>query len=176
MKLKSTKPVLPLIVICIAVSSCKSRAQNEAIQQAQAIQSEIKKTLPGGIPTADGGWTMTAKINGKVWTASSMISPDRAGQIVGQTSDGESIALPYYDRRSFLAQAKDHKLGDGHDAVDMSLNDDVALWSAKKGEMEITKVDDKWAEGKFSFTAGGFQSDKTLEVTDGFFRISMARQ
>ena len=62
------------------------------------------------------------------------------------------------------------------DAVDMRLNDDVALWSAKSGEMEITKADDQWAEGRFSFIAKGFQTDKTMEVTDGFFRISMARQ
>lgn len=37
--------------------------------------------------------------------------------------------------------------------------------------MELTKVDDNMAEGKFYFTATGFQSDKTVEVTDGFFRI-----
>jgi hypothetical protein len=39
--------------------------------------------------------------------------------------------------------------------------------------MEITKVDDKWAEGTFSFTASGFQTDKTMQVTEGFFRISI---
>ena len=36
-------------------------------------------------------------------------------------------------------------------------------WSLQKN--------DNMAEGKFYFTATGFQSDKTVEVTDGFFRI-----
>jgi len=156
------------------LSSC-SNNQNKPVSNAKEIQSEIKKMQPGGIITTEGGWTMTAKINGKVWTATSMIPPDRAGQIFGE-NNGESISLPYYDRRSFLAQEKNHKLGGDHDGVDMRLNDDVKFWGAKDGEMEITKVDDKWAEGKFSFTASALQTDKTIEVTDGFFRISLAKK
>jgi hypothetical protein len=177
MNSKSPRTAFPVIAFLILSStSCKSKAQSEAVQQAKAIQSELKKTQPAGIPTTEGGWTMTAKIDGKPWSANSMISPARAGQIVGQTNDGESISLPYYDLKSLLAYTQPQKLGGTHDAVDMSLNDDIGLWSAKTGTMQLTKVDDNWAEGKFSFTAAGFQSNKTLEVTDGFFRISMARQ
>ena len=62
-------------------------------------------------------------------------------------------------------------MGEGHELAEMHLNDDVSLWTASKGEMELTKVDDNLAEGKFYFTAKGFQSYKTIEVTDGFFRI-----
>ena len=167
---------ISILIIAAILYSCGNNSQNKALSDAKDVQSAIKQMQPGGIPTTEGGWTMKAKINGKDWTATSMISPDRAGQIEGESNDGESIALPYYDRRSFLSQAKNHKLGENHDGVDMRLNDAVVLWSAKKGEMEITKVDDSWAEGKFSFTAKGFQTDKTVEVTDGFFRISMARK
>ena len=168
------KQILLLFITAVALSSCGNGGQSKAIGDVNQVQAELKTIQPGGTPTTEGGWTMTAKINGKAWTATSMIPPDRAGQIFGQNNKGESISLPYYDRRSFLAQEKNHKLGEGHDGVDMRLNDDVVLWSAKKGEMEITKVDDNWAEGKFSFTAKGFQTDKTIEVTDGFFRISLS--
>ena len=162
---------LLFVFATLIIVSCKSQSEKEAIQKAKDIQTAVKENTPGSIPTTQGGFTMTAKINGKDWKATAMMPPDRAGLIFGE-NNGESISLPYYDRRSFLSSTK-RKLGEGHDGVDMRLNDAVVLWSAKKGEMEITKVDDKWAEGKFSFTASGFQTDKTIEVTDGFFRISI---
>ncbi len=165
------KQTISILILATMLYSCGNNAQNKALNDAKEIQSAIKQMQPGGIPTTEGGWTMKAKIDGKDWVATSIMSPDRAGLISGE-NNGESISLPYYDRRSFLSSTK-RKLGEGHDGVDMRLNDAVVLWSAKKGEMEITKVDDKWAEGKFSFTASGFQTDKTIEVTDGFFRISI---
>ena len=164
------KQFLLVLSVTGLLSSCGSD-QSKAVNDAKNIQAEIQKTKPGSVAATEDGWTMTAKINGKVWTATSMIPPDRAGRIFGE-NNGESISLPYYDRRSFLAEKKT-KLGKG---VDMMLNDDVKLWGSKEGELEITKVDDKWAEGKFYFTASGFQTDKTMEVTDGFFRISMEKQ
>jgi hypothetical protein len=68
------------------------------------------------------------------------------------------------------------KLGENHELAEMRLNDDVGLWTATKGELQLTKVDENWAEGKFSFTAKGFQTDKTIEVTEGIFRISLAKK
>jgi hypothetical protein len=166
---------MKLLIACWAflsvLSSCGS-AQDKAVKKAEEIQSAVKASA-GGIASSDGGWTMTAKINGKAWKATSFYSPDRAGVILGQ-NDKESISLPYYDRHNFLANDK-KKLGDGHSLAEMRLNDDVVVWTATKGEVELTKVDDHWAEGTFYFTAKGFQTDKTLEVTDGFFRISIAQ-
>ena len=161
------KQILLLLITASMLSSCGNSVQSKALSDAKELQSAIKKMQPGGIPTTEGGWTMTAKINGKDWAATSMMPPDRAGRIFGE-NNGESISLPYYDRRRILGH---EKLGKG---VDMMLNDDIKLWGSEEGEMEITKVDDKWAEGKFSFTASGFQTDKTIEIADGFFRISLA--
>lgn len=52
-------------------------------------------------------------------------------------------------------------------------NGEIEYWSGYKGEMEITKVDGGWAEGKFFITGSKTDSDKTVEITDGFFRISI---
>jgi hypothetical protein len=41
--------------------------------------------------------------------------------------------------------------------------------------MEITKVADNWAEGSFNFTAVCSSSDKTVKITDGFFRIQILK-
>lgn len=168
--------IFKLVSIFIAATwfcSC-SNGQSNTAEQAKQTQAGIQKMMPGGTPTTANGYTLTAKINGKSWRATAMMPPDVAGRIVGD-NDGESISLPYYDRRSLLGVPK-RKLGEGNNGVDLILNDDVKIWGAKSGVMEITKVDDNWIEGIFSFTARGLQSDKTLEVTDGFFRIPFAQK
>lgn len=158
-----------LVMLLFFVISCKSQSQKDAAKTASDIQSMVKANSPGTRATTADGFMMTAKINGKEWKANAMYPPDRAGQVNGE-NNGESISLPYYDRRSFLANTR-KKLGDGGSTAELRLNDDIVLYTGVKGTMEITKSDDNMAEGKFSFTAKGFQSDKTVEVTDGFFRI-----
>ncbi len=170
------KNLFPFFIFtALLFASCKSKTASLDSGDAKALAAAIKGMQPGGgNATTDGGWTMTAKIDGKAWKASSIMSPERAGRILGE-NNVESISLPYYDKRNFLALMK-RKFGGNHSMAEMRLNDDVVLWTTKSGEMEITKVDDKWAEGKFSFTASGFETEKTKEVTDGFFRISIAEK
>jgi len=114
---------------------------------------------------------MKCKIDGKDWEASCIMPPNLAGRIMGE-NNGEFISLPYYDKRNFLALKK-RKFGDGHNNVDMSLHDDVLYWGAKSGEMEITKVNDNWPEGTFSFIAANSKSDKTMSITNGVFSVSL---
>ena len=166
-KKKNMKKLQLLFVFAtLIIVSCKSQSEKEAIQKAKDIQTAVKENTPGSIPTTQGGFTMTAKINGKDLKATAMKPPDRVGLIFGE-NNGESISLPYYDKRSFLANTKT-KL----DGVEMRLNDDVSLWTAKTGEMEITKVNGKWVEGKFFFTGYSYDNKKNIKVTDGFFRIA----
>ena len=167
--MKGNKTMSLLVLAISVLISCKSKTQNEAEKLAEGIIQTRTANTPGGIPTTSAGYSMIAKIDGKVWSATSFMPPERAGLIVGE-NNGETISLPYYDKKNFLALTK-KKLGESHELAEMHLNDDVSLWTASKGEMELTKVDDNVAEGKFYFTAKGFQSDKTKDVTDGFFRI-----
>lgn len=154
-----------LIFTTLTAFSCQSKSEKDPTSIAKGIQNMVKEHSPGTIATSPTGYMMTAKIDGKDWKADAIYPPDRAGQIVGE-NNGESIALPYYDRKNFLAKKITKLKG-----IDMRLNDKIVLYTGTKGEMEITKADDNMAEGKFYFTATGFQSDKTVEVTDGFFRI-----
>lgn len=153
-------------------AGCKSKAEKEAIQNAKDIQTAVKENTPGSIPTTSGGYTMTAKIGGREWTADAMMPAEVADRIIGY-NNGESISLPY-DRRDMVVGNKTRF--SENNAVDLFTNDDVKIWGGRKGEMEITKVDDKWAEGKFYFTGSTSSSDKKIEVTDGFFRISLAKR
>lgn len=159
------------IALSIIVLSCNN-AQNDAVKQAQQVQSAIKENTPGSIPTSADGYSMKAKINGKDWVADAVMPPEAAGRIIGYYK-GEWIGLPY-DRR-YLIVGKKITFGENN-AADMSTNDDVGLWGGRKGEMEITKMDEKSAEGTFHFTASTSRSDITLEITDGFFRILFGNQ
>ncbi|MEO5562966.1 MAG: hypothetical protein ABIR18_06010, partial [Chitinophagaceae bacterium] len=95
--------------------------------------------------------------------------PDAAGRIIGYYGE-EWIGLPY-DKRNMVV-GKKITFGENN-ATDLATDDEVGLWGGRKGEMEITKVDDKWAEGTFYFTGSTSRSDKTMEVTEGVFRISL---
>jgi len=65
------------------VSSCNS--QQTAKQQAIAEKNAIEAARPGTILSKSGGWTMRAKIDGKDFTASSLMPPAAAGRIMAIT-------------------------------------------------------------------------------------------
>lgn len=162
-----------LILLSTAILlSCGSNKTDKTVTDAKGLEKEIKAMQPGGIPTTQGGWTMTAKINGKEWSANSIISPDAAGRIAGDNGT-IAISLPY-DRRYILVGEK--TTFSNNNAVDLILpSDDGGILGGYSGEMEITKVNNEWAEGIFHFTASDTGTIKEKEVTDGFFRISMAK-
>jgi len=165
------KKIILLFSITTMLFSCGSSDQTKTVNDVKQAQTVIEAMQSGHIPAKEGGWTMTAKMNGKEWVASSFMSPEVADRIIGYYKE-ESISFPY--DRSDMAVGKKIKFGETH-AVDLFTNDDVAIWGGRKGEMEITKVDNGWVEGKFFFTATAGSTDKTIEVTDGFFRISIAK-
>ena len=152
----------------ILLFSCSNNAQNK--NEATEVLAVIKKIPLGGILTTETGWTMKAIINGQKWTASSIISPDVAGRILGDANDIK-IGLPY--NRRYMVTGK--KISFSRDeAVDLFLPaDEGGILGGYKGEMLITKANEQWAEGTFYFTADSDRSDKKAEVIDGFFRISM---
>ena len=153
------KQTLFILIMAGLLSSCNNGNPGNAVSDAIKVQSVIKKMQPGGIATTEVGWTMKAKIGAKNWVAGSIISPKPAGRIAGD-NDGESIGLPY-NRRAMVVG---NKIIFSHgNAVDLFTHDDVGLWGGYAGEMEIIKVDGKWAEGKSLFTATGNSTDQIGE-------------
>jgi hypothetical protein len=161
------KQVISILIIAAMFYSCNSNGQDKAIAHAKKIQAAIK---PGTIATSAAGFTLKAKIDGKDWTASSMVSPDAAGRIVGYYNNNY-LGLPY--SKTNLVTGKKIIIGDDN-AVDLSLNDGC-LWTNPKGEIEITKADVGSAEGKFFFTITCSSKNKTLEVKEGFFRVQLTK-
>jgi len=143
----------------VACQSCQSQA-TKAAKQTQASAASIR---PDAIATTAGGFTMTAKINGITWSAASIMPPEAAGRIVGYY-DKEYIGLPY--DKEYMKAGKKITLGPD-EAADISLTG-VGLATTKNGEMEITKVDGEWAEGKFFFTSSINDTNKIVVITEGF--------
>jgi len=163
------KRTLLIMSITGILYSCGGTAQNKAIEDQKEANKVTAASDPGRIPAKAGEWTMTAKIDGKDWAANSFMHLDFQDKIHGFYNE-ESISLPY--DKSYMKVGKKIIFGDNLVAL-LFPSDDDGIWDGKKGEMEITKVDADWAEGKFFFTATTSTSAKTKEVTDGFFRISL---
>ncbi len=165
------KQTISILIMAVILSSCGSSDQDKAVEQAKEVQAAIKKNVPGTVPTSAEGLMMRAKLGGKEWTAGSMMPPEVSGRIVGY-NNGEYIGLPY-DKRNLIVGKK--IVFEEGEAADLATNDDIGIWGGRKGEMEITKVDDRWAEGEFFFTGSTSRSSETIEVTDGFFRIPIEK-
>ena len=167
------KKILIILITAAMLSSCGNSADNKTLSDAKQLADGIKQMQPDGFATTAGGWTMTAKFDGKEWSANSLMPLEATGRIIGD-NDGVSISLPY-DRREMTLGYK-NKFSD-HNAVDIFTHGDVSIWGGYAGEMEITKVDGDWVEGKFYVTGSTSSApDKKVEVTDGFFRISIAEK
>ncbi len=149
--------ILILTCLFIIISAEKNIAQNHS----------LKDLPPVAVATTTSGFSMTAKINGKVCTAFAMMPPDKAGQIVGFYDGDKYIGLPYHKKDFTVGK----KLQFSNENADLTTMDDVGVWGGRKGEMEITKVTGNYAEGKFFFTGYSYDNKKTIQVTDGFFRV-----
>ena len=161
------KQAMLVLVMATMLYSCGG-SQSKAEEMAKQIQQTVNKNSPGSVPTSAGGFYMKAKMDGKEWVASSMdIMDEDSYKIIGNYN-GEYISLPYHGNSMEVG----HKINFDNSAVDLMLNDEVGLWGGHKGQMIITKMDETSAEGTFYFTASSDDAaKKTLEVTDGFFRI-----
>ena len=150
----------------LIITSCSS-GQNNARNQAEKIKTAIVESSPGTIPTAEGGWAMTAKVNGKAWTATSLMPPEAAGRIIGYYNK-EYIGLPYNKQNMRIGKIA---LGEAEAADIFFIG--VGLSTTKNGEIEIIHADEQKAEGKFYFTCVENSTGKLIEVTDGYFKIFM---
>lgn len=173
MQIKQT--VITFIVV-VMLASCGNSAQNKTQEDAKQLAAGIQKMDPDGIPTTESGWTMTAKINGREWVASSIMPLEATGRIIGDYN-GAGFGFPY-DKREMVVGYKE--IFGQHNNVQISTIDDgkIEYWDGFKGEMEITKVEADWVEGKFFVTGKASFTDtsRRVEITDGFFRISIAEK
>ena len=169
------KQIISIMITAVILCSCGNSSQNKTQSDAKQLAAGIQKIDPDGIPTTAGGWTMTAKINGRDWTASSIMPLEATGRIIGDFN-GAGLGFPY-DRREMEVGNKE--IFGEHNVVQISTIKDgeIEYWDGFLGEMEITKVEADWVEGKFFVTGKRItDSSRKVTITDGFFRISIAEK
>lgn len=150
-----------------------SNAQTDAEKQAKLIKETVRKNSPGTIPASAKGYYMTAKMDGKDWSASHMMPDESTNssyiRIYGENG-GDNISFQLWKRG--LAAGKKVDFSEDH-AADLNLKDNPAFFGGRTGYVEITKMDDQWMEGTFQFTATSSGTDKKVAVTNGRFRVAL---
>jgi len=160
--------IITILAITL-ISACQNSQQSEAKKLAGEIKDAVAKNTPGFIATSKDQYWMSAKIDGKDWTASAMLPIDKSdSRRIQAENNGESIGFYIWMRG---LEAGKHLAFSESSAADLFTNDDVGIWGARSGEIIITKIDDVSLEGTFSFTATSSRSDKKLQVTEGRFRV-----
>jgi hypothetical protein len=166
------------LVLFLAVSaplmSCQQTPQQAAKVQFKEITETVKKTTPGFTATSENGYYMKAVIGGKQWVAEAMLPADHSESRRIQ-GEGNGKSIGFYIWMPHLQAGDKIRLKEGH-AADLLTDDEIGIWGGRQGGIEITRMDGQWIEGVFHFTASGLQSDKTMEVTDGFFRLPLNAQ
>lgn len=154
-------------IAIIVLFSCNNK--NKTLEEAKNVQSAIEE-INNTMETIGNGNLMKAKINGKNWQSTSMLSAQTSGRITGDF-EGQYIGLPY--NNDYLVVGKKIVISED-EAADIYLKDGCS-YPIANGEMKITKVGNDFAEGTFYFTTVCDVTKKTLNVTDGFFRIQISK-
>src|SRR5688572_20055524 len=116
----------------LAASTGCGSAQSDAVKQADAIQQTVKANTPGAIQTSKTGYYMTAKIDGKEWSASHMMPYDESGSylLVFGEKDGDRISFQLWKRG--VNTGKKFPFSDDH-AADLSLEDISGFFGGRSG-------------------------------------------
>ena len=85
----------------------------------------------------------------------------------------ESLYQDFLNDPNSIEPGKKFSFDQEH-AANLSLERDAGFWGGTSGEVEITKLDGGWMEGKFAYKATSSSSTQTIEVADGFFRVPFA--
>ena len=166
--MKRSFAVVALLSILIA---CGDSAHDEAKDLARQIKESAKKNSPGTVSTSENGYNMRAMIDGKLWIASHMM-PDKDSSSSYLRIHGENGGdyINFQVWKQGITPGKKFPFDEDH-AANLSLEADAGFWGGRSGQLEITKLDGEWMEGKFSFKATSSSSPKSIEVSEGFFRV-----
>ena len=165
------------VVIAVMGGSCNT-AQSDAQKQSDLIEKTMKENSPGAVATSESGSYLNAKVDGTEWAAASMVPNNDASSntMLVRGEKGEDMIQFQLWKPSLVVDKKKSFTNESPAGIYMESNN--GLLSGNTGEIEITKMDAEWVEGVFHFSATGVVYDaagnttpKTVEVTDGRFRI-----
>lgn len=154
----------------IFLASCKSQTQKDAQQYQDAVESVVDSYKKS---TSKDGLYLSANVNGKEWVASKMLlDNDDSHPVVQAYSSDNGVLLFYLNRKMSIGKPQDMQSNGQYNDKE----DALSMLTSESGERTITKMDDKWIEGTFHFTAADKDKNKKAEITNGFFRIPRPKE
>jgi hypothetical protein len=146
--------------ICLLNISCgQSDAQKKASEISGVTdQSPVTETTDAAF--------LKATIDGKEWQASKMTSYGAGSDYKLVNGEAKDITVSFQIHRPTAGLVREFR-----DDYVADLITDEGFFGGRKGKVTVTKVDDKWIEGNFYFTANSDRSSKTYEVKNGLFKI-----
>jgi hypothetical protein len=149
-------------VFCLFIFSC---GHGDAQKKASEINSITGQT-PATENTDPDGAYLKATIDEKEWKASKMTSYGAGSDYKLVSGEAKDITISFQIHKPTTGLEREFNENNVADFIT-----DDGFFGGKKGKVTVTKVDDKWIEGNFHFTASSDRSGKTYEVKNGFFRI-----
>lgn len=153
---------------CNSKSSEQRAAEEHAAKIDEAMTQSAESLLPGvKRGTMPEGCYLRAVVDGKKWEAIEM-TPDLSGLSI-MTVNGNSG----HGSITFVISSKRDNIGQPSNLSD---SNQITFWGgddffvgAKSGQFTVTKMDDKFIDGTFNFTAE--KDGRTITATDGEFRV-----
>ena len=167
-------PFVVTILFSSVLVSCGGSSNHDAKQLTEQVKETTKKNSPGTVPTSEDSYFMKASIDGKPWIATYMMPDDDVNSSyvrINGENGGDYMNFQLW--RKGIEPGKKFSFDQEH-AANLSLERDAGFWGGTSGEVEITKLDGGWMEGKFAYKATSSSSTQTIEVADGFFRVPFA--
>lgn len=165
-----TLKILLAIFFVIGIQSCKTQSGKK---QGEVLKSKVDAVMDTyNHPTSKDGLYTEAKVDGKEWKADWMfVDPDPDNSINVNAHKEDGAVISFYIGKSVIKEKKNKNFSEVNPVqmVDGKGN----ILTGNEGEYQITNVTDKWIEGNFHFTAKDVSSGKTIQVSDGFFRVGM---
>lgn len=165
--MKALLTVSIAVILMASFTSCNS-SKSDAEKAADTIKEAAAQGSPGTKPVSETNTFVKATIDGKEWEAKRMMqdaSVNSSYKLVCGEDDDITIRFSIWQPEA----GRTRKLGE--DMVIDFWNGGEIL-GGRSGEITITRVDEKWVEGTFHFTATQMNSDKKYEITNGSFRIA----
>ena len=158
------------LLLSITLLGTACGAHSDAKELGKKIQETVKANSPQGQKPSANGTYLKATIDGDAWEANSMI-PDMDPNSSYKRIHGENgdISISF---SLWKPTTGDKRVFSEDNAVDFWTSD--GIFGGRKGEVVVTRADDKFVEGTFFFSATS--DGKTHEVTNGTFRVQATPQ
>jgi len=164
-----TFKTLLAIFFLIGFQSCKSQSGKK---QGEVLKNKIDAVMDAyKHPVSKDGLYTEANVDGKKWIADWMFVDPDPDNSINVNAHKDDAVISFYIGKSIIKEKKNKNFSET-DQVQM-VDGKGNILAGSEGGYQITNVTDKWIEGNFHFIAKDISSGKTIQVSDGFFRVGM---